>query len=32
MKGAYQMIRPMDNFIFDVKIPEFYLITPYRMN
>lgn len=32
MKGEYQMIRLMDNFAFDVKIPEFYLITPYRMN
>ena len=32
MKGEYQMIRPMDNFTFNVKIPEFYLITPYRMN
>lgn len=32
MKGEYQMIRPIDNSVFDVKIPEFYLITPYRMN
>ena len=32
MKGEYQMLRVMDNFAFAVKIPEFYLITPYRMN
>ena len=32
MKGEYQMARLMDNFIFNVQIPEFYLIAPYRMN
>lgn len=32
MKGEYQMIRLMDNAVFDVQIPEFYLIAPYKMN
>src|ERR1700744_6362751 len=32
MKGEYHMMRMLDNFQFDVQIPEFYLITPYRMN
>ena len=32
MKGEYQMTRLMDNALFDVQIPEFYLIAPYRMN
>jgi ApaG protein len=32
MKGEYQMSRLMDNVLFDVQIPEFYLIAPYRMN
>jgi ApaG protein len=32
MKGEYQMTRLMDNISFNVKIPEFYLITPYRLN
>jgi ApaG protein len=32
MKGEYQMARLVDNGIFDVQIPEFYLIAPYRMN
>lgn len=32
MKGEYQMIRLMDNTVFDVQIPEFYLIAPYKMN
>ena len=32
MKGEYQMTRLMDNASFNVQIPEFYLIAPYRMN
>jgi ApaG protein len=32
MKGEYQMMRLLDNAMFDVQIPEFYLIAPYRMN
>ena len=32
MKGEYQMSRLIDNTIFNVQIPEFYLIAPYRMN
>ncbi len=32
MKGEYRMIRLMDNAEFDVQIPEFYLIAPYKMN
>ena len=32
MKGSYQMRRTVDNEEFDVTIPEFYLIAPYRMN
>jgi ApaG protein len=32
MKGEYQMTRLMDNAAITVKIPEFYLITPYRLN
>ena len=32
MKGQYRMMRLLDNTFFDVQIPEFYLITPYRMN
>jgi len=32
MKGEYQMSRLIDNSIFNVQIPEFYLIAPYRMN
>jgi ApaG protein len=32
MKGEYQMSRLMDNTLFNVQIPEFYLIAPYRMN
>src|SRR3569833_3345820 len=32
MRGQYQMTRLMDDATFDVQIPEFYLITPYRMN
>lgn len=32
MKGEYQMMRLMDNATFNVQIPEFYLISPYRLN
>jgi ApaG protein len=32
MKGEYQMSRLIDSALFDVQIPEFYLIAPYRMN
>jgi ApaG protein len=32
MKGEYQMLRLMDDVLFDVKIPEFYLIAPYKLN
>ncbi len=32
MKGSYQMIRLLDDALFDVKIPEFYLIASYKMN
>jgi ApaG protein len=32
MKGEYQMLRLMDNALFDVQIPEFYLIAPFKMN
>ena len=32
MKGGYQMLRLLDNREFDVKIPEFYLIAPYKLN
>jgi len=32
MKGEYQMARLIDNSLFCVQIPEFYLIAPYRMN
>lgn len=32
MKGEYQMLRLLDNREFDVKIPEFHLIAPYKMN
>ncbi|MCJ8211766.1 Co2+/Mg2+ efflux protein ApaG [Mucilaginibacter sp. RS28] len=32
MKGAYQMVRTMDNSVFNVEIPEFYMIAPYRLN
>ncbi len=32
MKGEYQMIRLLDNALFDVQIPEFDLIAPYKMN
>jgi ApaG protein len=32
MRGAYQMSRLIDHTVFDVQIPEFYLIAPYRLN
>ncbi|PJJ83452.1 Co2+/Mg2+ efflux protein ApaG [Mucilaginibacter auburnensis] len=32
MKGQYRMMRLLDNTFFDVQIPEFDLIAPYRMN
>lgn len=32
MKGNYQMRRTVDGEEFDVNIPEFYLIAPYRLN
>lgn len=32
MKGEYQMIRTIDNTLFDVKIPKFDMVAPYRMN
>ncbi|SET00847.1 Co2+/Mg2+ efflux protein ApaG [Hymenobacter actinosclerus] len=32
MSGTYQMERVMDGSEFDVEIPEFTLIVPYRLN
>lgn len=32
MFGAYQMMRVIDDKLFFVKIPVFYLVTPYRYN
>lgn len=32
MKGEYQMLRLLDNHTFDVKIPEFQLVAPYKLN
>ena len=32
MKGEYQMMRLVDEALFDVAIPEFYLIAPYKLN
>jgi ApaG protein len=32
MKGEYQMLRLVDEVLFDVAIPEFYLIAPYKLN
>ncbi len=32
MKGEYQMLRLLDNATFNVQIPEFYMIAPYRLN
>lgn len=32
MKGEYQMLRLIDDVTFDVAIPEFTLIAPYKLN
>lgn len=32
MWGRYGMLREVDNVTFDVIIPKFYLIAPYRLN
>lgn len=32
MKGFYEMIRIVDRQKFNVNIPEFQLITPYKLN
>ncbi len=32
MKGFYEMKRIVDEDRFQVNIPEFYLITPYKLN
>lgn len=32
MSGTYQMVRTVDGTVFDVVIPKFMLITPYRLN
>jgi ApaG protein len=32
MYGFYLMERQIDGFRFEVKIPEFHLIVPYRLN
>ena len=32
MKGSYLMQRLIDEQLFEVEIPEFQLIAPYRMN
>lgn len=32
MKGEYQMVRLLDNHNFDVIIPEFQLVAPYKLN
>ncbi|MGI4020121.1 MAG: Co2+/Mg2+ efflux protein ApaG [Janthinobacterium lividum] len=32
MKGGYQMVRLLDNQEFEVKIPEFNLVAPYKLN
>ena len=32
MKGSYEMKRIVDGRKFRVNIPEFYLISPYKMN
>jgi ApaG protein len=32
MKGSYEMIRVVDGEKFQVKIPEFQLITAYKLN
>ena len=32
MEGSYQMLREIDGQVFDVHIPRFSLIAPFRMN
>jgi ApaG protein len=32
MKGDYQMLRLLDNQEFEVQIPEFNLVAPYKLN
>lgn len=32
MEGSYQMQRLVDSEIFDVKIPSFDLVAPYKLN
>jgi ApaG protein len=32
MKGSYEMKRIVDGQTFRVNIPEFYLITPFKLN
>ncbi|MFD2161700.1 Co2+/Mg2+ efflux protein ApaG [Paradesertivirga mongoliensis] len=32
MKGSYEMRRLVDNEEFEVKIPEFNMIAPYKLN
>lgn len=32
MKGHYEMLRLSDEAVFDVDIPEFQLVVPYRLN
>ena len=32
MKGSYEMRRLVDHEEFEVKIPEFNMITPYKLN
>lgn len=32
MHGTYEMKRVVDDTIFEVNIPEFYLICPFKMN
>lgn len=32
MEGRYQMMREVDGFTFDVDIPRFILVAPYRLN
>jgi ApaG protein len=32
MQGTYQMKRLVDNDLFDVRIPEFNLVAPFKLN
>lgn len=32
MEGSYQMLREIDGTLFDVQIPRFSLVAPFRMN